>query len=57
MNTLTAAQTNAALKAISRSILSLRDRIERTPEGWARDQMQAELDHLAEAREALEASG
>ena len=55
MNTLTAAQTNAALKAISRSILSLRERIDKTPEGYAREQMQSELDHLSQAREALEA--
>ena len=55
MTTLTSDQTNAALKAISRSILSLRNRIDKAPGGWARDQMQSELDDLTEAREALEA--
>ena len=55
--TLTPAETNAALKAISRSIISLRNRLDQLAPGTVRDQMQSELDDLVRAREALEAGG
>ena len=49
------AQTNAALKAVSQSIISLRRRLTGVTNDEVRDQLQAELDLLMEARQELEA--